>query len=301
MIISGFKRLLRTGWVHSWWIKAAERLKLLKLSNPKTALFVFTTFSPTETLICVPLRMTSGLLSIMMLLIGRLRVRMCRMRSLFPCSGVHARICRRESIKPHLCFNCSSRRCAGKGQGPGAGGGSGGGRRGQGTQIPVLGGGGGPGGLEAARGQGRLGARGCQKEMSTKGFRVLVHAKAEHALLTAPRVAPRSVPLLLGPPVSVQGLDRVEVLSALLGPRFCQVFRQYCLGQSWCKTESGVSLLELYLHFANATGWLSPVNVAAWQPSQLPMGLVADVPACFVHETEYPQLKLCRPLLSIET
>ena len=188
-------------------------------------------------------------------------------------------------------------------KGPGARGrgGFGGGQEGSGHANPGVGGGGGPGGLEAARGQGRLGARGCQKEMSTKGFRVLVHAKAEHALLTAPRVAPRSVPLLLGPPVSVQGLDRVEVLSALLGPRFCQVFRQYCLGQSWCKTESGVSLLELYLHFANATGWLSPVNVAAWQPSQLPMGLVADVPACFVHETEYPQLKLCRPLLSIET
>ena len=50
--------------------------------------------------------------------------------------------------------------------------------------------------------------------------------------------------------------------------------------------------------FVRVTGWLSPVNVASWKPQQLPLGLVADVPACFVHETEYPQLKMCRPLLS---
>ena len=109
---------------------------------------------------------------------------------------------------------------------------------------------------------------------------------------------PACPPLLPASPFSVQGLGGVEVSCALLGPRFCQVFREYCLEQSWCKTESWVSLLELYLHFVRVTGWLSPVNVASWKPQQLPLGLVADVPACFVHETEYPQLKMCRPLLS---
>ena len=61
---------------------------------------------------------------------------------------------------------------------------------------------------------------------------------------------------------------------------------------------SGLSLLKQYLHFTDASGWVSLLNVAALKPVQLPTGLVADVPACFVHEAEYPQLKLCRPLLS---
>ena len=246
-VVSGFKRLLRTGWVHSWWIKTAE---------PELWFEVAEALQSKN---------------------GPFRIHHVK-------SHQDPHLCTTEHEKWTFFHNDAADRAAKSAHVQDE------------TTLSLL--------------------RRARQELQVQAHQAMLVFQLQQQMLccagspqsktrsvadtgvTALRVVPRSVPLLLGSPVSVQDLNRVDVSTALLGPRFCHVFRQYCLGQTWCKNDSGVSLLELYLHFASATGWVCPVNVAAWKPFQLPTGLVADVPACFVHETEYPQLKLCRPLLS---
>ena len=58
-----------------------------------------------------------------------------------------------------------------------------------------------------------------------------------------------------------------------------------------------MSVVEIYLQFVAQTGWIGPANTAKMDPATLPLRYQNSIPSSWVHESEYPALKLCRPAL----
>ena len=57
-----------------------------------------------------------------------------------------------------------------------------------------------------------------------------------------------------------------------------------------------MSVVEIYLEFVAQTGWIVPANTAKMDPATLPLRYRNSIPS-WVHESESPALKLCRPAL----
>ena len=55
---------------------------------------------------------------------------------------------------------------------------------------------------------------------------------------------------------------QVQPDDAMLCPRFLSVLAEFCSGK-WLKCEPAMSLIELYIIFVSATGWLVPINIAS--------------------------------------
>ncbi|CAE7527392.1 unnamed protein product [Symbiodinium natans] len=89
----------------------------------------------------------------------------------------------------------------------------------------------------------------------------------------------------------------LEFDDCLMGPRFLWVLQKFFLSQSWKQTQSPVSVLEIYLEFVAQTGWIAPANTAKMESATLPLRHRNSIPSSWVHESEYPALKLCRPAL----
>ena len=61
------------------------------------------------------------------------------------------------------------------------------------------------------------------------------------------------------------------------------------------ESSEWVSILELYIHFVVSTGWLTPVNVNAWNTGRLPPALqTGSVPQAFICEADYASLDRAR-------
>ena len=112
----------------------------------------------------------------------------------------------------------------------------------------------------------------------------------------------------LPPASSVLDLSRAPVLNfdwptldmqdALLNPRFMTVLYDFLQNCELVSVPSWVSLFEVYLFFVKRSGWVTPVNIAKMPQSMLPPKLrTCKVPSAWVHETEYQELRLCRPPL----
>ena len=94
------------------------------------------------------------------------------------------------------------------------------------------------------------------------------------------------------------GFQPQDFADALLGPRFLWVVQAWMKRGTWVKSSEWVSILELYIHFVVSTGWLAPVNVAAWNTGRLPPALqTGSVPQAFICEADYASLALSRPPL----
>ena len=94
------------------------------------------------------------------------------------------------------------------------------------------------------------------------------------------------------------GFQPQAFVDALLGPRFLWVVQAWMKRSTWVKSSAWVSILELYLHFVVSTGWLAPVNVAAWNSGRLPPALqTGSAPQAFISETDHVTLALNRPPL----
>ena len=90
---------------------------------------------------------------------------------------------------------------------------------------------------------------------------------------------------------------QVQVDEAMLCPRFLSVLAQFCSGK-WLKCEPAMSLLEFYIIFVSATGWVVPINIASWPQGSVPIAWRANVPAAWIHETSYLDLATARqPLI----
>ena len=89
----------------------------------------------------------------------------------------------------------------------------------------------------------------------------------------------------------------LEFDDCLMGPRFLWVLQKFFLSQSWKQTQSPVSVLEIYLEFVAQTGWIAPANTAKMESATLLLRYRNSIPSSWVHESEYPALKLCRPAL----
>ena len=64
------------------------------------------------------------------------------------------------------------------------------------------------------------------------------------------------------------------------------------------ESSEWVSILQLCLHFALSTGWLAPVNVAAWNTGRLPLAVqTGSAPQAFICEADFASLALRRPPL----
>ena len=82
---------------------------------------------------------------------------------------------------------------------------------------------------------------------------------------------------------------------ALLGPRFLWILQKFLNEEVWVHSPSAVSVLELYILFAETTGWLAPQNIAKLSAGQRPVELKKSrVPSMFVSEADMPTLSLCR-------
>ena len=90
---------------------------------------------------------------------------------------------------------------------------------------------------------------------------------------------------------------QVQADAAMLCPRFLGVLAGFCSGK-WVRCQPPMSLLELYINFVSATGWLVPINIASWPQSAVPIAWRANVPAAWIHETSYPDLKAARQPLT---
>ena len=90
-------------------------------------------------------------------------------------------------------------------------------------------------------------------------------------------------------PVLSFGFQPQDFAAALLGPRLLWVVQAWMKRGTWVESSEWVSILELYLHVVVFTGWLAPVNVAAWSTGRLPLTLqTGSVPQAFVCEADYP-------------
>ena len=94
------------------------------------------------------------------------------------------------------------------------------------------------------------------------------------------------------------GFQPQDFADALLGPRFLWVVQAWMKRGTWVESSEWVSILELYIHFVVSTGWLAPVNVAAWNTGRLPPALQTDsAPQAFICEADYVSPALSRPPL----
>ena len=89
----------------------------------------------------------------------------------------------------------------------------------------------------------------------------------------------------------------LEFDDCLMGPRFLWVLQDFFTAQTWKQTQSTVSVVEIYLEFVAQTGWILPASTAKMDPATLPLRYRSSIPSSWVHESEYPALKLCRPAL----
>ena len=89
----------------------------------------------------------------------------------------------------------------------------------------------------------------------------------------------------------------LEFGDCLMGPRFLWVLQEFFTAQTWKQTQSPVSVVEIYLEFVAQTGWIVPANTAKMDLATLPLRYRNSIPSSWVHESEYPALKLCRPAL----
>ena len=85
----------------------------------------------------------------------------------------------------------------------------------------------------------------------------------------------------------------------LLCAPFGQLLFEWFRSVEWVWDPGGFSLLEMYYAFTGQTGWLVPLNLAAWSDEVRPGGCRGvNVKALWVHETQYPQLVLHRQALT---
>lgn len=87
----------------------------------------------------------------------------------------------------------------------------------------------------------------------------------------------------------------LEFDDCLMGPRFLWVLQEFFTAQTWKQTQTPVTVVEIYLEFVAQTGWIVPANTAKMDPATLPLRYRNSIPSSWVHESEYPALKLCRP------
>ena len=84
--------------------------------------------------------------------------------------------------------------------------------------------------------------------------------------------------------------EQAEYPDALLGPRFIWMLHQWWMSQSFHACPAGYSVAELYMCFAEQTGWMSPQNLAKWPPESLPFRWRTAVQTAFVAEVDYEGL-----------
>ena len=89
---------------------------------------------------------------------------------------------------------------------------------------------------------------------------------------------------------SLQLTAQAEYPDALLGPRFLWMLHQWWMSQSFYACPAGYSVAELYMCFAEETGWMSPQNVAKWPQESLPFRWRTAVQTAFVAEVDYEGL-----------
>ena len=88
--------------------------------------------------------------------------------------------------------------------------------------------------------------------------------------------------------------QELQLHGLLQCPRFVHVLHHWLQGE-WAPVPIGFSVAEMYLCFVADTGWATPVNVGTWQKGRLPVRWQCNVPAAWLHETDYNALLLCRP------
>ena len=99
-------------------------------------------------------------------------------------------------------------------------------------------------------------------------------------------------PFSLGEPLPLLSeIPMEDYEDALLGPRFLWVLHKWWSEHKWYAYDGGdLSIAELYFYFSHSTGWMSPQNLAAWDPSSLPFQWRTSVQTAFVTEVDYPTL-----------
>ena len=100
------------------------------------------------------------------------------------------------------------------------------------------------------------------------------------------------ISLVLGPPADHLTAVPIDTYDdALLGPRFLWVIRKWWVDQQWRHAPSGFSIAELYFFFSESTGWMSPQNLATWDPRSLPFQWRTSIQTAFAAETDYEALQ----------
>ena len=89
----------------------------------------------------------------------------------------------------------------------------------------------------------------------------------------------------------------VHKTEAMLCPRFLSVLASFFKGE-WLPCDPPVSLLEVYLNFVEATGWLVPINISDWQQNAVPIQWRSTAASAWLHESSWPELVHARQLLS---
>ena len=94
------------------------------------------------------------------------------------------------------------------------------------------------------------------------------------------------------PMISVSALPNQ---SSLMPERFMWVLRIFWFQQEWYECAEGYPLAEFYFAMVLETGWLTPVNVASWDQTTLPLCWRSKLLTAFVHEVDFSDLKFNRP------
>ena len=89
----------------------------------------------------------------------------------------------------------------------------------------------------------------------------------------------------------------VQKTEAMLCPRFLSVLASFLQGD-WVPCKPPISLLEVYLTFVDATGWLVPINVSQWQQSSVPIQWRSGAASAWLHESSWSELAHARQSLS---
>ena len=85
----------------------------------------------------------------------------------------------------------------------------------------------------------------------------------------------------------------VHETEAMLCPRFLSVLANFMAGE-WTPCNPPLSLLELYVAFVEATGWIVPINVSEWDQTSIPVQWRSGAASAWLHETSYGDLVLAR-------
>ena len=89
----------------------------------------------------------------------------------------------------------------------------------------------------------------------------------------------------------------VQPTEAMLCPRFLSVLASFLQGE-WIACNPPISLLEVYISFVAATGWLVPINVSDWKQTSVPIQWRSGAASSWLHESSWSELLHARQPLS---